>query len=112
MTQVSGTNIGRQARALAAALLLGTAVLGLTVALAAAESKGPKNNTVLCSIETDNADGSSHTDFYVPGEKVAMPGQGHYAECQDDGAWDYGGPIERAQDTRVNIPRNGGVYTP
>jgi hypothetical protein len=89
--------VNTRVRTLAAALLLGGAILGFSTGPATAAPS--QRDDQLCTMEDTDA---NHIEFYLPGERVAMPGLGVWFECRaggDDGYgyWDDGGPIEQPE---------------
>jgi hypothetical protein len=131
MAHPSGIHIGRHARALTAALLLGTAVLSfvpgqtahaaraiLTEADGSDSGGGPqgdpgtpgtseRNNGgsgVRCT--TKNADGS--TKYHRPGETVTYK-NGMKFKCGRDGKWHQ---VRLAADPTSSQAPEGGVYSP
>jgi hypothetical protein len=108
VAHLAGIHIGKHARTLAAALLLGGAIVGLSAGLAQAAPKEPvEDNGTRCAIDDDNG----HVDFYLPGDRIAG-GDGRWIQCQSDGSWDDGGPIEQNRGNQIPRPRGGGVYAP
>jgi hypothetical protein len=95
MAHLSGIHIAKQARALAAALVLGTAVLGLSAGSATAAPN--QRDDIMCTTEYYNDEGQWQIDFYLPGERVR--GLDRYAQCYKDNGWgeagwDDAGPVE------------------
>ena len=86
-------DIGKRAYSLATALVLGAAIVGITAAPAAAESKKPKDNGVVCSIEGNlvvSPPTENDYEYYTPGTSIeAKDGPRNTAvyECQADGTW-------------------------
>jgi hypothetical protein len=79
-------NIGKHARSVATALVLGVAVVGLAAGHAEARPKRPADNGIRCV--RYYADGSM--GFFLPGETIAVDdanGKGHTLQCQADGTW-------------------------
>src|SRR4051794_16628632 len=105
MAHLLGTQIGKHARALAAALALGAAVLSLSAGQAEARPRHPVDNGVRCWLP-----GTAGEDLtaYMPGEVVNAHGQ--LLKCGSDGQWH---DARTAPDSTVfNIYNNGGVLAP
>src|SRR5438093_191666 len=82
-------NIRKYATMLAAALLLGTAILGTAAGQAEAKPKKP-GPMVYCYVDNGNGD----FDLYLPGTTIA-DGHGGFLTCGEDGNWNavrIGGP--------------------
>jgi hypothetical protein len=76
----------RHARVLAAALVLGVAVVGLSAGHAEARPKRPADNGVRCV----RYYGDGEIAFFLPGEQVVVNdanGKAHNLQCQADGTW-------------------------
>jgi hypothetical protein len=123
MAHLSGIQIGKQARALAAALALGAAVLSLATgptAYAARVSstdagdtdigsepgvgtatRSNLNNYPKCTITSPDG----HIDFYIPGDTVVRDGKTLW--CGADGGWVV---VDRGTDS-AGTYTGGGVYT-
>ena len=100
MTHLSGIQIGRHARALAAALALGGALLALPVGQAEARPIQPK----LCSQEIN---GTIH--FFVPGDITWVSNSdGRLFLCTSTGYWrEWTGSPQDIEEGR-EIRENGG----
>jgi hypothetical protein len=113
MTTQFAITLGARARALVAALVLGTAVLSLVpgqtayaadTSIAVSAKPKPKSPTVnYCYVQL--ADGSFV--LYEPGELILHPGLGNL-KCGKDGKW-YQVRTGAAIDSDT---LNGGVYAP
>jgi hypothetical protein len=127
MARVSGIHFAKKARALAAALLLGTAILSLAPGHAEAarrvvpeagdtdsgdssggstaerKSKNQNGSQARCTIT--RADG--HVDFYLEGEKIVRNGRGYY--CGGDGQWHA---VRTSGASTGTVVEGGGVYAP
>ena len=122
MARLSGFHIGKQARALAAALVLGATGLALTPGQTAYAARGITNETgdggtsgggagpaprmnindfPKCTIT--RPDGS--VDFYLPGNKIVRDGKTLY--CGFDGEW-----VVTRPGLETTWPASGGVYAP
>lgn len=95
MAHLLGFNIGKRARILASALVLGTMILSAPIESAAAAPA--KRDDLMCTMEYYNDQGDWQIDFYLPGERYR--GFDRYAVCYEDNGWgepgwDDGGPID------------------
>jgi hypothetical protein len=78
--------IPSRAISLAAALVLGVAIVGMSTGEAEAKPRHPKDAGVRCVLQDQSPD-EDYT-FYLPGEYVAHPdGSGTILQCGNDGHW-------------------------
>ena len=106
MAHLSGKQIGKHARVLAAALALGAAVLSLSAGQAEAKPRHPVDNGVRCWIK-GGPDGETWT-AYMPGDVVILDGL--LQRCGSDGHWT---PARKAEGSTVlSEPVGGGVLAP
>ena len=105
MAHLSRLQIGTQARALAAALALGAAVLSLSAGQAEARPKRPVDNGVRCWLT-----GTAGEDLtaYMPGDVVNVGGQ--LLRCGSDGQWHDARTAPAS--TVLYTPAGGGVLAP
>ena len=104
MAHLSGTQIGKHARALAAALALGAAVLSLSAGQAEARTKRPVDNGVRCWV----SGGGGHWEAYLPGDVVNIGGK--LVRCGSDGEWHDARTAPAS--TVLYTPAGGGVLAP
>jgi hypothetical protein len=97
-------DIRKHAATLAATLVIGAGILGLSAADAQAKPKKPGAPMVYCYVDNGNGD----FDLYLPGDTIADGHRG-FLKCGSDGAWDAvrtGGP---ASTTTAPTTTGGGV---
>jgi hypothetical protein len=109
-------NIGTQARGLAAALVLGAAIVGLSVDSAEAAPKDPKDNGERCSLDGETVVPPSENDyeFYVPGDhELALDANGkqRMLQCQKDGTWKDVTPAPKPSSDGRTAPQSGAVIS-
>ena len=105
MATLSGIQIGKYARVLAAALAIGATVLSLSAGQAEARPKRPADNGVRCWLPN----GNEH-EFFMPGDIVIDNATGKRYKCGSDGKWHL---ARTADDMVVTLPGgDGGVLAP
>ena len=116
MAHLSRLQIGTQARALAAALALGAAVLSLSAGQAEARPKRPADNGVRCWLPGGGPTSGTPTgptgywEAFMPGDVVIDQATGKRYRCGSDGKWH---PARIADDTVLTQPGgDGGVLAP
>jgi hypothetical protein len=109
MAHLSGISIGKQARALAAALALGAAVLSLSAGQAEAKPKRPVDNGVRCWLPGMTGSGGEHWEAFMPGQIITDHRTGKRYKCGSDGKWQ---PARVADDMVLTQPGDGGVLAP
>lgn len=95
--------IGTHARVLVAAVVLGTAILGLSAGQVDARTKkptAPADTGVRCAFER----APGHLEFYLPGDTIEF--QGHTFRCGADGKWHL---VKITPDGQTGP--SGGVFT-
>jgi hypothetical protein len=111
MAHLSGIEVGKHARVLAAALVLGAAVLSLSAGQAEARPRRPADNGVRCWLPgggSGRADG--YWEAFLPGDIVTDQATGKRYRCGGDGKWH---PARIADDTVLTPPgADGGVLAP
>ena len=106
MAHLVGIQIGKHARAVAAALVIGMAVLSLSAGQAEARPRRPAN-TVVCWMHGNHYD--DEWNAYAPGDVYFDPHTGQKYRCGSDGKWH---PARLADDTVLHQPEDGGVLAP
>ena len=111
MAHLSGIRIGKHTRTLAAALVLGAAVLSLSAGQAEARPKRPVDNGVRCWLPNGaTGAGGTHWEAFMPGEIVTDHRTGKRYRCGSDGKWH---PARIADDMVLTQPGDeGGVLAP
>ena len=77
----------RHARVLVAALVIGSAVLGVSTGQAEARDNHPADNGVRCAYYNQE---TGELEFYLPGQSLLVQdsdGRWHYLWCGEDGNW-------------------------
>jgi hypothetical protein len=101
MARLSGAHIGAHARALAAALAFGAAILGISAGPVHAEDNEPVDDGTRCTrVEPDGT-----IEFYLPYDEATRDQYGHWQYCGSDGEWHN---FNRAVHTQTRPPKAGG----